>query len=85
VRARVIQADYAQLASIALPVGLLYEMATQLRINFRENDLLNDFFDSDATLCLRTVTKTDGQSKAARLLRTNRVSGYQLLNEPAAN
>ena len=62
----------------ALPVSLLSEMATQLPIIFRENDSLDDFLDSMLLRAYEQLRKQTGShSKAARLLRIDRVSLYQ--------
>src|SRR5467141_3119354 len=62
----------------ALPASLLSEMATQLPIVFRENDSLDDFLDRMLLRAYEQLRKQTGShSKAARLLRTDRVSLYQ--------
>ena len=62
----------------ALPASLLSEMATQLPIIFRENDSLDDFLDRMFLRAYEQLRKQTGShSKAARLLRTDRVSLYQ--------
>lgn len=62
----------------ALPVSLLSEMDTQLPIIFRENDSLDDFLDSMLLRAYEQLRKQTGShSKAARLLRIDRVSLYQ--------
>ena len=62
----------------ALPASLLSEMATQLPIIFRENDSLDDFLDRMLLRAYEQLRKQTGShSKAARLLRIDRVSLYQ--------
>jgi transcriptional regulator with PAS, ATPase and Fis domain len=62
----------------ALPASLLSEMTTQLPIVFRENDSLDDFLDRMLLRAYEQLRKQTGShSKAARLLRTDRVSLYQ--------
>ncbi len=62
----------------ALPASLLSEMATQLPVVFRENDSLDDFLDRMLLRAYEQLRKQTGShSKAARLLRTDRVSLYQ--------
>ncbi|CAN5650174.1 N/A [soil metagenome] len=62
----------------ALPASLLSEMATQMPIIFRENDSLDDFLDRMLLRAYEQLRKQTGShSKAARLLRTDRVSLYQ--------
>jgi transcriptional regulator with PAS, ATPase and Fis domain len=62
----------------ALPASLLSEMATQLPIVFRENDSLDDFLDRMLLRAYEQLRKQTGShSKAALLLRTDRVSLYQ--------
>jgi transcriptional regulator with PAS, ATPase and Fis domain len=62
----------------ALPASLLSEMATQLPIVFRENDSLDDFLDRMLLRAYEQLRKQTGShSKAAQLLRTDRVSLYQ--------
>lgn len=62
----------------ALPASLISEMATQLPIIFRENDSLDDFLDRMLLRAYEQLRKQTGShSKAARLLRTDRVSLYQ--------
>jgi transcriptional regulator with PAS, ATPase and Fis domain len=62
----------------ALPASLLSEMATQLPIIFRENDSLDDFLDCMLLRAYEQLRKQTGShSKAARLLRIDRVSLYQ--------
>ena len=53
-------------------------MATQLPIVFRENDSLDDFLDQMLLWAYEQLRKQTGShSKAARLLRTDKVSLYQ--------
>jgi hypothetical protein len=53
-------------------------MANQLPIIFRENDSLDDFLDRMLLRAYEQLRKQTGShSKAARLLRTDRVSLYQ--------
>lgn len=62
----------------ALPASLLSEMATQLPVVFRDNDSLDDFLDRMLLRAYEQLRKQTGShSKAARLLRTDRVSLYQ--------
>jgi len=62
----------------ALPASLLSEMAAQLPVVFRENDSLDDFLDRMLLRAYEQLRKQTGShSKAARLLRTDRVSLYQ--------
>jgi transcriptional regulator with PAS, ATPase and Fis domain len=62
----------------ALPASLLSEMATQLPIIFHENDSLDDFLDRMLLRAYEQLRKQTGShSKAAQLLRTDRVSLYQ--------
>ena len=62
----------------ALPASLISEMAAQLPIIFRENDSLDDFLDRMLLRAYEQLRKQTGShSKAARLLRTDRVSLYQ--------
>jgi transcriptional regulator with PAS, ATPase and Fis domain len=62
----------------ALPASLLSEMATQLPVVFRENDSLDDFLDRMLLRAYEQLRKQTGShSKAALLLRTDRVSLYQ--------
>lgn len=64
----------------ALPASLLSEMATQMPIIFRENDSLDDFLDRMLLRAYEQLRRQTGShSKAARLLRTDRVSLYQRL------
>lgn len=61
-----------------LPASSLTEMATQLPIIFRENDSLDDFLDRMLLRAYEQIRKQTGShSKAARVLRTDRVSLYQ--------
>jgi transcriptional regulator with PAS, ATPase and Fis domain len=53
-------------------------MATQLPIIFREDDSLDDFLDRMLLRAYEQLRKQTGShSKAAQLLRTDRVSLYQ--------
>lgn len=62
----------------ALPAGLSSEMATQLPIIFRENDSLDDFLDRTLLRAYEQIRKQTGShSKAAGVLRTNRISLYR--------
>ena len=62
----------------ALPAGLSSEMATQLPIIFRENDTLDDFLDRTLLRAYEQIRKQTGShSKAAGVLRTNRISLYR--------
>ena len=62
----------------ALPGGSLSEMATQLPIIFRENDSLDDFLDRTLLRAYEQMRKQTGShSKAAGVLRTNRISLYR--------
>jgi transcriptional regulator with PAS, ATPase and Fis domain len=62
----------------ALPASVLSEMATQLPIIFHENDSLDDFLDRMLLRAYEQLRKQTGShSKAALLLRTDRVSLYQ--------
>jgi transcriptional regulator with PAS, ATPase and Fis domain len=62
----------------ALPASVLSEMATQLPIIFREDDSLDDFLDRMLLRAYEQLRKQTGShSKAAQLLRTDRVSLYQ--------
>jgi transcriptional regulator with PAS, ATPase and Fis domain len=62
----------------ALPASVLSEMATQLPIIFREDDSLDDFLDRMLLRAYEQLRKQTGShSKAARLLRIDRVSLYQ--------
>jgi transcriptional regulator with PAS, ATPase and Fis domain len=62
----------------ALPASVLSAMATQLPIIFREDDSLDDFLDRMLLRAYDQLRKQTGShSKAAQLLRTDRVSLYQ--------
>lgn len=62
----------------ALPASLSSEMATQLPIIFREHDSLDDFLDRTLLRAYEQTRKQTGShSKAAGVLRTNRISLYR--------
>lgn len=57
-------------------------MATQLPVIFRENDSLDDFLDRMLLRAYEQLRKQTGShNKAARLLRTDRVSLYQSIEQ----
>jgi transcriptional regulator with PAS, ATPase and Fis domain len=62
----------------ALTASLISDIAAQLPVIFRENDSLDDFLDRMLLRAYEQLRKQTGShSKAARLLRTDRVSLYQ--------